>query len=114
MDERIRSWFHDILQYIDEIQIFIGPSNNFEIYKADLRTKKAVERNLEIIGEAVNRISKNHPDLVLNNARNIIGTRNRIIHSYDSISDEVIWTIVQRDLPNLRDEVIALLDSWRL
>ncbi len=45
------------------------------------------------------------------NAKNIIGTRNRIIHSYDNISDELIWTIVCRDLPELKQQVDKLLKS---
>lgn len=68
-----------------------------------------MERNLEIIGEAVSRILKKDPSFNLENAKNIVGTRNRIIHSYDNISDEVIWTIVSRELPSLRVQVEKLL-----
>ena len=75
----------------------------------NLKTKKAVERNLEIIGEAVNRILKEEPNFVIDQAKSIIGTRNRIIHSYDNISDEVIWTIVVRDLPKLKAQVEQFL-----
>jgi uncharacterized protein with HEPN domain len=57
----------------------------------------------------VNRILKVDNDFPLKNAKNIIGTRNRIIHSYDTISDEVIWTIVQRELPNLKIQIEKLL-----
>ena len=73
---------------------FIGEKRDFKIYQIDLKTKKATERNLEIIGEAVTRILKLDPNFKIENARNIIGTRNRIIHSYDNISDEIIWTII--------------------
>jgi uncharacterized protein with HEPN domain len=75
-----------------------------------LKTKKAVEQNLEIIGEAVNRILKADSSIQIKNAKNIIGTRNRIIHSYDNISDEVIWTIATRELPDLLEEVKSLMD----
>lgn len=57
----------------------------------------------------MNRILKVDNDFPLKNAKNIIGTRNRIIHSYDTISDEVIWTIVQRELPNLKIQIEKLL-----
>ena len=76
-----------------------------------MKTKKAVERNIEIIGEAVNRILKTDDNFPLDEAKNIIGTRNRIIHSYDNISDEVIWTIVTRDLPKLKTQVDKLIDQ---
>jgi uncharacterized protein with HEPN domain len=76
-----------------------------------LKTKKAVERNLEIIGEAVNRILKIDNSFPIDEAKNIIGTRNRIIHSYDNISDELIWTIVVRELPKLKLQVDVLLNG---
>ncbi|WAC39370.1 DUF86 domain-containing protein [Pedobacter sp. SL55] len=112
MELKVQTYLLDILQCIDEIFLFIGDNHNFLNYKEDLKTKKAVERNLEIIGEAINRILKEKPQFQIENARNIIGTRNRIIHSYDNISDEIIWTIVVRELPKLKIEVEKyLLDS---
>lgn len=110
MNIKIKVWLLDIQQSIEEIFQFLGEGRNFITYQEDLKTKKAVERNLEIIGEAVNRISKADSSIQIRNAKNIIGTRNRIIHSYDNISDEVIWTIVCRELPDLLEEVKSLLD----
>jgi len=97
MDNKIKAWLLDIDQCIDEIFEFIGERKDFFEYKRDLKTRKAVERNLEIIGEAIGRILKKDSNFQLQNAKNIIGTRNRIIHNYDNISDEIIWTIVVRD-----------------
>jgi uncharacterized protein with HEPN domain len=111
MDIRIQTWLLDIFQCIEEINQFIPEDRDFNAYKNDLKTKKAVERNLEIIGEAVSRILKIDPDFKLENAKNIIGTRNRIIHSYDNISDEVIWTIVCRELIDLKVQVELLLNE---
>ena len=71
--------------------------------------KKTFERNLEIIGEAVNRILKVDKNSPIENAKQIIGTRNRIIHSYDNISDEILWTIVCRELPKLKLQVDQLI-----
>ena len=105
MDFKIQTYLLDIDQSIDEIFEFIGEKRDFKIYQSDLKTKKAVERNLEIIGEAVTRILKVDPNFKIENARNIIGTRNRIIHSYDNISDEIIWTIILRELPKLKIEI---------
>ena len=81
MDVKIKAWLIDINQCIDEIFEFIGERKDFFEYKRDLKTKKAVERNLEIIGEAVGRIIKEDSSFKIENAKNIIGARNRIIHS---------------------------------
>ena len=110
MELKIQTWLLDIQQCIDEIFLFVGDNNDFFSYKRDVKTKKAVERNLEIIGEAINRILKENPHFEIENARAIIGTRNRIIHSYDNISDEIIWTIVVRELPKLKIEVQKYLE----
>ena len=85
MDVRIQACLLDIKVCIDEIYDFLGERRDFLEYKNDLKTKKAVERNLEIIGEAMNRILKVNSDFPIDNVKNIIGTRNRIIHSYDNI-----------------------------
>jgi uncharacterized protein with HEPN domain len=100
-----------ILISIEEIFIFLGSERDFIAYQKDLKTKKAVERNLEIIGEAVSRILKADKNFKIKNTKNIIGTRNRIIHSYDNISDELIWTIVSRDLPELKKEIDKFLST---
>ncbi len=109
MNLKIQSWLLDIEQSIDEISEFVGEHKDFTQYQKDLKTKKAVERNIEIIGEAVGRILREDPSFELKNARNIIGTRNRIIHSYDNISDEIIWTIISRELPLLKLQIAEWL-----
>ena len=73
--------------------------------------KRAVERNIEIIGEAVNRILNQYPTIAITNARKIVDTRNRISHGYDSVSDDIIWAIVIRDLPILQSEFEILLQN---
>ncbi len=110
MDNKINAWLEDIARSIDEIFEFLPQERNFIEYQKDLKTQKAVERNIEIIGEAVNRISK-HKDadtFQIKNAQRIIGTRNRIAHEYDAISDEIIWTIIIRELPKLKTEIVEL------
>ena len=107
MDNHIKTWLFDILSSINEIEsYFVDNPKVFELYQNDLKTKRAVERNIEIIGEAVNRLTsyKNAP-IKIQNARQIIGTRNRLAHEYDNISDEVIWTIIVRELPKLKEEI---------
>lgn len=110
MDKDIQTWLYDVLQSIDEIEgYYDNRPKIFEEYTRDIKTKRAIERNLEIIGEAVNRILRRDNSFTLNNAEKIVGTRNRIIHGYDKISDDLIWSIVINHLPKLKIEVAALL-----
>ena len=81
----------------------------FDAYKNDIRTRRAVERNIEIIGEAANRILQKDDTIALSNSRKMVDTRNRIIHGYDTVSDEVIWGIVDQYLPILKTEIENLL-----
>ena len=84
MDIEIKTWLYDIQQSINEIESYYGEKEKvFEEYRTDIKTKRAIERNLEIIGEAINRIFKKDSTIEINNAKQIIGTRNRIIHGYD-------------------------------
>jgi len=109
MDNKANAWLEDILRSIDEIFEFLPEKRDFFEFQKDLKTKKAVERNIEIIGEAVNRITNyKFAEIEIQNARQIIGTRNRIAHEYDNISDEVIWTIIVRELPKLKEEILKL------
>ena len=110
MDNEVQAWLYDILNAITEIETYLPEERiSLEQFSSDLKTKRAVERNLEIIGEAVNRINKKSPEILLSDARKIIDTRNRIIHSYDSVSDDILWTIVYRHLPKLKSEVELFL-----
>jgi len=111
MEVEVRTWLEDIIQSIDEIETFLPTKLNFFEFKKDLKGRKAIERNIEIIGEAVNRILKVQPDIKIANARKIVDTRNRISHGYDSVSEDIIWTIVIKDLKNLKQEIAELLNS---
>ena len=112
MEADSKTWLSDILQAITEIEGFFadGPKL-FAAYQQDTRTRRATERNLEIIGEAVSRLLKRDPSFELNNVRQIIATRNRIIHGYDTVSDEMVWSIVIRHLPLLKTEVLQRLSE---
>jgi uncharacterized protein with HEPN domain len=112
MDNEIKTWLYDILQAIKEIEgYFANKPLHYNDYISDIKTKRAVERGLEIIGEAVNRIYKKEKKFELLNASKIIGTRNRIIHGYDKISDDLVWSIVINHLPKLHKEVSELLNE---
>jgi len=105
MEAEIKAWLSDIKQAITEIP----DKEDFKAFQSDLKTKRAIERNIGIIGEAVNRILKANPDFPISNARKIIDTRNRIIHGYDSVSEAIIWAIVVIDLRSLENEIDTLL-----
>ena len=110
MDNSIKTWLFDILNSINEIEsYFFETPKRFETYQNELRTKRAVERNIEIIGEAMSRILKENNNVEISNSRKIVDVRNRIIHGYDSVSDDVIWGIVIKNLPVLQKEVEILL-----
>ena len=110
MDEKVKACLFDILTSIHEIDSFFVDSNKtLAAYKNDTKTRRAVERNIEIIGEAINRILQTGMDIPISNSRNIVDTRNRIIHGYDAVSDEIIWSIVISQLPILKGEVEKLL-----
>ena len=103
------TWLSDIKKAIVEIKSFLPVEKNFIAFQKDIKTKRAIERNIEIIGEAVNRIFKKKPGFKITNARRIVDTRNRIIHGYDSVSDDIIWSIVMKELPGLENEIDNLL-----
>jgi len=115
MDERILKWLFDIKIAIEEIDsYFENQEKDFFKYRKNIMLKRAIERNLEIIGEAMNRILKRDSsfDSKISNAKAIIGLRNQVIHAYDNISDENIWSILINHLPKLKlevDQILAIL-----
>lgn len=110
MDNNIKTWLYDMLNAIMEIESFFANTpKEFSHYKNDLRTKRAIERNIEIIGEAMSRILKQDETIVITNSRKLVDVRNRIIHGYDSVSDDVIWGIVINHLPILQKEIETFL-----
>lgn len=68
MDSEIKTWLADIEQAISEIHQFLPNRNDFEEFQKDLKTKRAIERNIEIIGEAMSRILKVKPNFPINTA----------------------------------------------
>jgi uncharacterized protein with HEPN domain len=110
MNERIEKSLYDILAAIGEIDSFFyyGPKR-FAYFASNRLLQRGVERNLEIIGEATNRILKVEPDFSITNARSIVGLRNYVIHGYDSLSVDMVWNVVINHLPPLKAEIESLL-----
>ncbi|MGP8330193.1 MAG: HepT-like ribonuclease domain-containing protein [Methanosarcinaceae archaeon] len=82
-------------------------------YYADLKTKAAVEREFEIIGEALNRIKKIDIGMLVNidNWREIIGFRNVIAHGYDVVEDEIVWDSIERNIPALLKQLNKIIKN---
>ena len=110
MDNEIKKYLFDIQESIDSIQKYLGDKRDFKVYIADKMLRRAVEREFEIIGEAMSRIEKLDSTIEISSKRQIISMRNRVIHGYDKIDDEIIWGTIVRHLPTLKLEIDNLLD----
>ena len=111
MSDESKKYLLDILQAISFIEIFKYNKRSFSEYKKDFKTKFAIERNIEIVGEAMNNLIKLNPEIPISYARKIVNVRNRIIHSYDAIDDNIIWEIINTHLNTLKKEVEVLLET---
>jgi uncharacterized protein with HEPN domain len=111
MKREIKKYLFDIKTSIDSINEYLGESRNFFVYQENKLLRRGVEREIEIIGEATNRILKLDENIKIENARQIIDTRNWVIHGYDKVDDVVIWGIVSNHLPKLKNEIEKLLEE---
>ena len=110
MDEYIRKCLVDVLNACKEVDAFFaGQPHLYEVFRQDILRQRAVERNVEIMGEALNRILKTEASFDLPNARAIISTRNRVIHGYDSVTTEFLWGLVIKHIPLLQKDVESIL-----
>lgn len=113
MDENILKYLEDVRLACDDVeQFFANYPNRFDVFSNDRLMIRAVERSAEIMGEAVNRILKKEPSFSLPNARAIVQTRNRIIHSYEKVENEFLWGLVKRHIPELKKEVERILAEY--
>lgn len=106
MTEQSKKYLSDIIRAIELVEQFSASTASFQEYQLDLKTQSAIERQLSIIGEAVNNFDKIQPESTLVNARKIVGFRNRPIHTYDAVDPTMIWAIIKKHLPLLKDEVL--------
>jgi uncharacterized protein with HEPN domain len=111
MQLEIQKFLYDILTSINSIEEFIGNKRDFKVYQSNKLLRRGVERELEIIGEAAGRILKLDPDIPIDNIRKIVDLRNLVIHGYDKVDDEIIWSIISRHLPEIKRQVEELLAS---
>ncbi len=112
MDRKLRKYLADILSSILEIESFmVDRPKEFDTFCSDTLFRRGVERNIEIMGEAMNQVLKINPVIPITSARKVVDTRNFVIHAYDSLKPDIIWSIVVNHMPLLKTEVEKLLDS---
>lgn len=112
MDRKVKKYLEDIMLAIGEIELFLSQRpRQYQVFLDDHMFKSAIERQVGIIGEAISRILSLVPDISITNARNIKGTRNYIVHAYDSLQPYTIWGIVINDIPKLKKEIVLLLNE---
>lgn len=109
MQLEVKKYLFDIQESILSIEKYLGETRDFKRYLADKMLRRAVEREFEIIGEAMNRIEKLDSTINITSKVQIISMRNRVIHGYDKIDNEIIWGTIIRHLPKLKEEIVVLL-----
>lgn len=108
MTEKSLKYLFDILMAIELIEDFTKEISDFNTYESDRKTQSAVERQLVIIGEAINKFKKMEPEIEIQNDKQISGFRNRLVHAYDSIDNSIVWVILRRYLKPLKSEIEKL------
>lgn len=111
--EEVLTYLQDVLDAISDLQsCFVGFPNRYDLFERDIMRKCVVERKVEIMGEAINRIRKVDPEVAIPNAQAIIDTRNRIIHAYDNVQPEFLWSLVIRHIPELKKDVERIISEY--
>lgn len=112
MDDSIKKTLTDIREAISNIELFCESRvKEYQTFCEDRCFRSAVQWEIAIIGEAMNRILKAEPSIPITSARRIVNTRNYLIHGYDSLRPDLIWAIVINHLPLLKTEVDRLLEE---
>ncbi len=109
MNDETRKNLKDILDSIHGIEQYLTDKRDFKEFEQNRMMRKAVERELEIIGEATSRILKTNPAITITGARSIVDMRNKVIHAYDAVNNTIVRAIVNNHLPVLKVEVEKLM-----
>jgi uncharacterized protein with HEPN domain len=110
MQHDVRVWLYDMQVAIDEIESFVDiDSLTLDVYSKNTLLRRGIERDLEIIGEAMVRVLRHEPNVSITHARQIVNLRNQIVHGYDDIDDKVILNILKKHLRLLKIELNEVL-----
>jgi uncharacterized protein with HEPN domain len=111
--ERVEDYLEHIAEAIERATSYLQAVPDLQAFQQNAQVQDAVVRNIEIIGEAVNKISSTAPDFLTQHPElpwaQMRGMRNVAIHEYFFVDLEIVWTTVKNDLPNLKQQVDALL-----
>ncbi len=111
MQHKIAKYLFDINECILSIETYLGGKRDFNDYANNKLLRRGIERELEIIGEALNQLKKLDDSIEISYFKQIISLRNQIIHSYDNIDNQTIWSIVVKHLPILKTEIQHLINK---
>lgn len=107
------TYLQDVLDAINDMQsCFVGFPHRYDLFEKDMMRRCVVERKVEIMGEAINRIKKTDSSVNIPNARAIIDTRNRIIHAYDNVQSDFLWSLVVRHIPELKKDIDRIIAEY--
>lgn len=109
MQREILKYLLDIQESINSIYDYLGDKRDFNDFKYNKLLRRGIERELEIIGEATNRILKLDENIGISESRRIVDLRNWVIHGYDKVDNVIIWGIITRDLPRLKEQIDKLI-----
>ena len=99
----------DIESIISEIEFVVSEcKGSYTAFTENIMAVRTLERNLEIIGEAVSKMLKADPSIQIQHAQSIISLRNYLAHAYDSVELSVIWSIAVKHIPELKKEISHL------
>lgn len=109
----VLTYLQDVMDAINDMQsCFVDFPNRYDVFENDMMRRCVVERKVEIMGEAINRIRKTDPSVIIPNARAIIDTRNRIIHAYDNVQPEFLWSLVIRHIPEFKKDIEHIITEY--
>ena len=109
------NYLEDILGFIQELDQLKTDVGSLEVFKKDRYYKRVAERLLLIAGEIVTKISKMNLETYhqIRNADSIIGLRNLLAHAYDTVDHEMLWVIINRNIPELKEDINKLIDKYK-
>ncbi len=111
MQREILKYLLDIQESINSIYDYLGDERDFNDYKSNKLLRRGIEREIEIIGEATNRILKLDKHIDISDSRRIVDMRNWVIHGYDKVDDVIVWGVISQDLPKLKEQVDKLIGN---
>jgi uncharacterized protein with HEPN domain len=111
-DNYILTYLQDVLDAINDVEnCFKNHPKRYDLFEKSIPLRCVVERKVEVMGEAINRIKKIDASFDIPNARAIIDTRNRIIHAYDNVRPDFLWSLAIRHIPILKADITKIINS---